>query len=401
MGTSIRALVNPVLLEWARRESGYPVEPIAKRVNVKPAKVLAWERGEAQPTIRQARGLAALYRRPLGVFFLPQPPSTPPLATEYRHLPGVVPGVESPEFRLAVRILLQRREEALELSDELSAPFAEFAVASHLSEGPAAVGAKLRAALGVSPEEQSQWSTEWEGWRRWREAVEGVGVLVFQFPKVALGQVRGVSLFKSPLPVIGINSKESSPAARSFTLLHELVHISLALGKEERAALGEDRDEPSWDKVERFAEAASSAALIPEEVLQARLGEIGGDLEHWDIARMRTLAGRFRVTPLAMATRLWSAGILSWPVYMAWKEAWKSYVEQLPKRKGFATPVDKTLGRCGRPLAQLVLQALDTNRITSVQASRYLDLKFNHFEDLRGRLYKGLIQPSHGYDDGD
>lgn len=401
MGTSIRALVNPALLEWARRESGYPVEPIAKRVNVKPMQVLAWERGEAQPTIRQARGLAALYRRPLGVFFLPQPPSIPPLAAEYRHLPGVVPGVESPEFRLAVRILLQRREEAVELSDELSAPFADFAVASHLSEGPATVGAKLRAALGVSPEEQGQWSSEWEGWRRWREAVEGAGVLVFQFPKVALGQVRGVSLFKSPLPVIGINSKESSPAARSFTLLHELVHISLALGKEERAALGEDRDDPSWDKVERFAEAASSAALIPEEVLQARLGEIGGDLEHWDIGRMRTLAGRFRVTPLAMATRLWIAGILSWPVYMAWKEAWKSYVEQLPKRKGFATPLDKTLGRCGRPLAQLVLQALDTNRITSVQASRYLDLKFNHFEELRGRLYKGLIQPSHGYDDGD
>lgn len=401
MGSSIRAIVNPALLEWARLESGYTVEPIAKRVNVKPDRLLAWERGEAQPTIRQARGLAALYRRPLGVFFLPQPPSSPPLAAAYRHLPGVVPGVESPEFRLAVRVLLQRREEALELSDELASPFAEFTVASHQSEGPAAVGAKLRMALGVSPEEQDKWSSDWEGWRRWREAVEGAGVLVLQFPKVDLNQTRGVSLLKSPLPVIGINSKESSPAARAYTLLHELVHISLALGQEEGAALGEERDEPSWEKVERFAEEAASAALIPEGSLQARLRELGGDLEHWDISRMRSLASRFRVTPLAMATRLWSAGILSWAGYAAWKAAWKQYVEQLPKRTGFATPIDKALGRCGRPLAQLVLQALDTNRITSVQASRYLDLKFNHFEELRGRLYKGLVLPSHGYDDGD
>ena len=62
----------------------------------------------------------------------------------------------------------------------------------------------------------------------------------------------------------------------------------------------------------------------------------------------------------------------------------------LPTRKsGFASPVAKTLGRGGRSFAQLVLEALDTNRLTSVDASRYLDLKFEHFDKLRARLAAG------------
>ena len=158
---------------------------------------------------------------------------------------------------------------------------------------------------------------------------------------------------------------------------------------------------PSWEKVERFAEEAASAALIPEAILRMSLAQMGARPEEWDIGPMRQLASHFRVTPLAMATRLRAAGVLSWAGYMRWKQAWNEYVAQLPKRKGYATPVDKTLGRCGRPLAQLVLQAMDTNRITAVQASRYLDLRFNHFDELRERLCKGLTKPSHGYDDGD
>src|SRR5579862_7232876 len=98
MPATLTALVNPPLLVWARKESGYAVEPVANRLNVKPERLLAWEQGESKPTVRQAQALAKFYHRPFGTFFLPQPPSLPPLAAEYRRLPGVRPGVESPEL---------------------------------------------------------------------------------------------------------------------------------------------------------------------------------------------------------------------------------------------------------------------------------------------------------------
>lgn len=399
MAASIPALITPALLKWARKESGYDPEPAAKRAGVPTDKLLAWEQGDAKPTLRQAQALAKFYHRPLGVFFLPQPPSLPPLAAEYRRLPGIEPGAESPELRLAIRVMSQRREVALQLSGELDHAVSYFNLALHPSEPTEATGARVRSALGVTIEEQLKWQNEWQAWRRWRGAVEGMGALVFQFPKVDLAQVRGVALPLFPLPAIGINSKESSAAARSYTLMHELVHVALVYGHEEQVALREHRSEASWRDIERFAEEVASAVLIPEEMLTAFLGRMSIARDAWNVPLVRKLASTFRVTPLAMATRLRATGALTWNGYRLWKSDWDAYVAALPPRKGgFASPVDKTLGRAGRPFAQLVLEALDANRITSVDASRYLDLRFDHVQNLRRELFKG---PGAGFDGGD
>ena len=102
---------------------------------------------------------------------------------------------------------------------------------------------------------------------------------------------------------------------------------------------------------------------------------------------MKRQARRFRLTPLALATRLRESGYMSWAGYQTWRAEWSSYVATLPARSGgFASPAEKTLGRAGRPFAKLVLEAMATNRITSVDAARYLDLKFQHFDQLRTLL---------------
>ncbi len=400
MPTTIPAEVNPALLAWAREESGYARELVAKRLGVKRERLEAWERGERKPTVRQTQELARYYHRPFGVFFLPQPPSVPPLAAEYRRLPGVRPGVESPEFRLALRVMLQRREVAIQLNEELGLALPEFRTAAHISEGPVAVGQRLREALGLAIEKQLAWRDEWQAWREWRAAIELSGVLVFQFPKVPLEQTRGVSVLDFPLPAVGINSKESAPGARVYSLLHELVHIALALGKEEMVALREPRSDAQWMEVERFAEEAASEAIIPRSALENQLRGISVARDGWDVARVRSLASTFRVTPLAMATRLRSADAMSWDGYRQWRAEWSDYLSSLkPRKGGIASPVDKALGRAGRPFVQLVLEALDANRITAVDASRYLDIRFDHIEQLRAELTNGAAG-SRGVDDG-
>lgn len=402
MAATIPAMVTPTVLAWARKESGFEPEPVAKKLQVTLDKLLSWEQGERKPTMRQAQNLAKIYHRPLGVFFLPQPPSIPPLAAEYRRIPGVSPGTESPELRLAIRVVSQRREVVLDLSEELGHPIQEFSTGVHLNESPGVVGARLRSLIGVSAQEQLDWRDEWQAWRRWREAVESAGVSVFQFPKVSLTQARGVSLLLFPLPAIGINTRESSAAARSFTLMHELAHISLAVGKEEQVALKEKRDDANWAIVERFAEEVASAVLIPDDMLEGFLKKMSLPKDSWDVPLVRRLAYTFRVTPLAMATRLRSVGALSWNGYQSWKDDWEAYVATLkPRGGGFASPVDKTLGRSGRPFVQLVLEAMDANRITAVEACRYLDLRFDHFDKLRGELRKGPGSAPDGGDDGE
>jgi Zn-dependent peptidase ImmA (M78 family) len=225
--------------------------------------------------------------------------------------------------------------------------------------------------------------------------------LVFQFPKVPLSEVRGLSLLDFPLPAIGINSKESAPGARIFTLLHELTHIALSLAQEEKPALSETRDETAWSKVERFAEEAASAAAVPSDVLHGFLSRMSVGRDAWDVPLVRRMASKFRITPLAMATRLRVEGALTWDGYNRWRAEWTEYLAGLkPTSGGFASPVDKALGRGGRPLAQLVIEALDANRITAVEACRYLDLRFEHFDDLRTDL-RDRARSAGTIDDGD
>ncbi len=381
--------INPSVLAWARNESGYAVDRIATRLHVKPERVEAWERGERPPTLRQVQELARFLHRPLNVFFLPSPPQVPPLAAEYRRLAGVRPGHESPELRLAVRQMINRRETGLALMEELGEPIPAFPLQAHLNENPQAVGERLRAAMGITVEVQTAWRDEWQAWREWRAAVEQTGVFVFQFPKVELVEARGLSLLRFPLPVVGVNSKEQ-PEPKSYTLLHEVIHLMLAAGHEEVPALREHRSGEEWEAVERFAEAAASHALIPEHALRVA---VPGRAQAWDIDAVRRIARRFRVSPLAMATRLRASGYMSWPQYNEWKARWSEYVATLPSRSGgFSHPVDIALNRTGKPYVQLVLEALAANRITSVDASRHLSLKFEHFEKLKESLRGGPLR---------
>jgi Zn-dependent peptidase ImmA (M78 family)/transcriptional regulator with XRE-family HTH domain len=381
--------VNPSLLAWARVESGYATDRIAKRLQVKEERVEAWEKGERQPTLRQVEELARFFHRPLSVFFMPRPPQLPPLAAEYRRLPDVEPGHESPELRLALRQMLTRRENALNLMGELGEPVPEFSLRAHLRESPAEVGQRLRLATGVTVAAQLDWANEWEAWRAWRSAVEQMGVLVFQFTKVSLSEVRGLALLRTPMPVAAVNGKEM-PEAKAFTLCHEIVHLMLAAGNEEAPAARERRRGNEWLEVERFAEVAVSHALVPEQALRGVIGQLGLQRAEWGIENVRRVAKRFRLTPLATATRLRESGFMTWAQYNRWREQWQAYVETLPPRRGgFATPMEKAVSRAGRPFAQLVLEALSANRITSVDASRYLHLKFEHFDKLRVHLARG------------
>lgn len=311
--------VNPSLLAWARVESGYGVDRIARRLQVKEERVAAWEKGERQPTLRQVEALARFFHRPLSIFFMPRPPQLPPLAAEYRRLTGVEPGRESPELRLALRQMLTRRENALNLMGELGEPVPEFSLRAHLRESPAAVGHRLRQATGVDTATQFGWANEWQAWREWRAAAEGLGVLVFQFIKVSLSEVRGLALLRTPLPVAAINGKEM-PEAKAFTLFHEVVHLMLAAGNEEAPALRERRSGKEWTEVERFAEVTASHALVPEDALRGVIGQLGLQRAAWDIDNVRRVAKKFRLTPLATATRLRESGFLTWAQYNAWCE---------------------------------------------------------------------------------
>lgn len=379
---------NPRLIRWARLESGYSSARAAQRARVPEPRLLAWEAGEAYPTLRQLKKLAELYHRPFSLFFGSDAPRTYPLASEYRRLSTVRPGEESPELRLAIRHMQGRRDTTLELLEELGYEIPDFNLTARPGENPRAVGERLRAAVEIDVEEQYRWGNGWEAWRTWRAALEGIGVLVFMFPKVALEEVRGLALLDQPMPVSAVNTKEV-PEARAYTALHEVIHLMLWNAREEDVALRDRHTDEEWMQLERLAESAASHALVPEDSLAEEVDRQGVSA---DVGRMQAAARRFKVTPSAMATRLRSSGFLGWEEYDRWRDAWASYLEaQPPLKPGFATAVSKTLGRGGPSFARLVLEAWDCQRLNTAEAARYLNLRPNQFSTLRERLMVGAM----------
>lgn len=392
MSDRIRALINPAMLKWAREESGYTPAVAAKHAKISLDKLLAWESGALTPTLRQAESLAKFYHCAYSVFCLLEPPTVKPLAAKYRRLPCVAPGEESPDLRYALRQMLQQRQLSLWLTDDLGEQTDSFSFKIRLSEAPESAATRLREILRIPGNVQCAWRDEFQAWRAWREAVEHLGVLVFQFSKVSPEEVRGISILDFPAPVIGVNAKEI-PASKPFTLLHELVHIALSNAREELPALEERRSAREWGSVEQFAEEVAGAVLLPRSLLQEDSAiSVHQPQDPWTLSDIRSLARRFKVTPSALITRLLRTGQCTPTAYRNWKEEWAAYLKLHPPKPSFgiATPAQKAVNRNGQPFTRLVLEALTRERITSTDAAFYLNLRYPHVEALRRDFAFGL-----------
>jgi hypothetical protein len=63
-----------------------------------------------------------------------------------------------------------------------------------MSENPAAVAKRIRHLLRISIEEQTSWRRSDVALKAWKAAVERRGVLVFEASRIALAEMRGLSI---------------------------------------------------------------------------------------------------------------------------------------------------------------------------------------------------------------
>ena len=66
--------INPDIVKWARERSGYTTEAIATVLKKNVSIVNDWESGERALTYIQLETLADKYKRPIAIFFFPEPP---------------------------------------------------------------------------------------------------------------------------------------------------------------------------------------------------------------------------------------------------------------------------------------------------------------------------------------
>src|SRR5207344_1041034 len=89
---------------------------------------------------------------------------------------------------------------------------------------------------------------------------ESKGILAFQFP-MGSDSCRGFSLWDETAPAVAVNTAWN-PAARSFTLLHELGHLVTRTSSACLEGWGRRR-ENEGDQHERWCESFAASVLAP------------------------------------------------------------------------------------------------------------------------------------------
>ena len=211
----IEALVKPHMLKWIREKSGFDLFSAAKRIGIKPERLKEWEEGSRKPTIKQAIKMAEIYKRPLSLFYLDEPPKDFQVAMkDFRTLPPGLPGTYSPALLLEHRSAASRRNLVMDLLEQSTSNDFPLLGTVSLESDPEQVGQDIRQLLNIDWKKQKKWKYESEALNWWRESIENLNVLVFhtnhQGNTVELEEARGFSISEPRFPVIVLNSRDSN-----------------------------------------------------------------------------------------------------------------------------------------------------------------------------------------------
>lgn len=343
---------------------------MAKRIGVKPERVMAWEAAEDQPSIAQLRSLAELFRRTPAFFFLSNPPAPDfPRPPDFR---GEAATDLMPSIRREMHKAMERRRALLELRGPPERTLRGLTV--DLSNVEVAADT-ARLALGVTLEDQRATPDAGQALRLWIHAVEESGVLVFQMSRIPIGECRGLSIYEPEYPVIVLNGADPAEG-RSFTLLHELGHLLQSSGSVCTLWANEH--------VERECNAFAGEVLMPAQAFLQSLGTQDAMLA------VPTLAGRFRVSQEAAAARLRMLRCLDKAQVdeVRAQAARRAQEERERNReKAGGPPHFRThLRNLGERYVTTVLDAYGTDQISLVDTAHLLDAKISTIERMEREL---------------
>lgn len=299
------ALVNPEMLRWSRLRARLTTDEVAAKLPTKLERVNSWEDGEAKPTFKQAQKWASVVHVPFGFLFLRIPPKERLELPDLRTVGGQ--GVDQPSLSLKETItdVLRKQQWFREFLIEHQRDSLQFIGKFSLSSNPVEVANDIRTTLSLPVEVRASNSEEFM--RLLTNAAEDVGILVMRSGMVAgnthrkldVSEFRGFAISDEIAPVVFINSADA-PAARLFTLIHELAHLWIGSTGISNGGMHSQRDE------EIFCNAVAGEFLVPTDQFYEHWREV----EEWE-ANFPALTAYFHVSKFVIARKASDLGFIS------------------------------------------------------------------------------------------
>ncbi len=367
-----RVAVRPELLRWARERAG--VHDVGDLIGRFP-KLVGWEAGDAQPTLKQLGAFAQAVHVPIGYLFLPSPPAEPLPIPDFRTRDGRGLRRASPNLLDMLYACQERQGWYRDFALTVRMPEAAFVSSATLADSPADVAARMALTLGFDVAARTACRTWEEALRLFIAQADAVGVLVMVSGVVLSNnrrtldpeEFRGFALADRRAPLVFINGADTK-SGQMFTLAHELAHLwlgSSAVSDAGAAPLNGYRREEVW------CNAVAAELLVPIAALRPAIQRE----EPLDVA-MQRLARQFKVSTLVILRRLLDAGALHRPAFdRAWAEERARLRDLARSAPGGGDFYRTTLSRVSRRFARALVESTLEGQTLYRDAFRMLGVK--------------------------
>ncbi len=371
--------INPKLLKWARETSGYSIEQVASALKKKPESIIAWEAGTELPTYMQLEKLAyQLYKRPMALFFFPEPPDETQPSKSFRTLPKNEIDELNSDTLITLRKARAMQLALYELTDGANTTtkciFRD--VKFGLSDDIRQKATEVREYLQIPLNDQLAWKDARQALNKWREATENVGIFVF---KSALKQkeISGFCLLDEKFPIIYLNNS-SAQTRQIFSLFHELAHI--LLGENGVTKTGVDYVKSlkgHYKTIEIFCNAFAAEFLVPTEDFIK--------FKHYDFYndyKVGELADRYNVSLEVILRKALDAHLVDQDHYELKSREWASHANKKSKSCGGGDYYRTKATYLGAKFINLAFGKYYQRHITREQLADYLNVKARNVDYL-------------------
>lgn len=363
-----RVSVNPDQLQWARKRAGLTVDALENRF----PKLESWERGEAEPTLKQLEAFAMATHVPIGYLFLPEPPRETVPIPDLRTVADRGVDGPSPDLLDTIYLCQQRQEWYRDFARKAGEPRRAFVGSATVTDKIEDVASRMRHALGFDLDERRRIPTWTDALRSFIEQADALGVLVMVSGVVGANnrrkldpeEFRGFALSDDLAPLVFINGTDTK-AAQMFTLAHELAH--LWLGESALSDVG-PLTAPSYP-VEKWCNRVAAELLVPMSVFREEL-RTSTDLR----AELDRLARRFKVSTLVVLRRLHDAGALNREALWVEYEREVERLRRIPRGNGGDFYLTQA-ARAGKRFVRALVVSTFEGQSSFTEALRLLGIK--------------------------
>jgi Zn-dependent peptidase ImmA (M78 family) len=348
------------------------------------------------PTFNQAKKIATSLKIPFAGLYMNDdqiPLKNLPKFVEYRTLPDSLTRDES-ALNIAIFDLLNFRDLFISLKDELGEQITQFNVNIKDNLNPVDMANQIRLKFDIDLQEQFKNKSKRQLYLYIRNKIEIKCIFIQCFTNVNIEKARGLAIFDNnipTIPIIGINDSDSY-AAKSFTIIHELVHII----NQQSACCNDFFKSFTTNEVEIFNNAVAGEFLVPRIELENQLKNYKQN-EPLIVDDIKNLNKKFHVSTEVILRRLLDCKKINRSEYKNFLDCFQQEIEanKQKQKQQRETGLQSSYGkpahlsafdRISSQLSQTFVRGLNRELLTKVDISQYLGISQKNTELFLSQL---------------